>query len=48
MFGGAGWVIDPEGNVLATTTDQEPFVTLDVDLAEAHSAKKSYPRYVAE
>lgn len=48
MFGGSGWIIDPEGNVLATTTDQEPFVTLDIDLAEARAAKKSYPRYVAE
>jgi N-carbamoylputrescine amidase len=47
-FGGAGWIIDPEGNVLATTTDQEPFVTLEIDLAEARAAKKSYPRYVAE
>jgi len=47
-FGGAGWIIDPEGNVLATTTDQEPFVTVEIDLTEARAAKRSYPRYVAE
>lgn len=46
--GGSGWIIDAEGTVLATTADQEPFVTLDIDLAAARAAKKSYPRYVAE
>lgn len=48
MFGGSGWVIDPEGNVLAITTDQDPFMTVEIDLAEARAAKKTYPRYVAE
>lgn len=48
MFGGDGWIIDPEGNVLATTTDQDPFVTLEIDLAASRAAKKSYPRYIPE
>ncbi len=48
MFGGMGWIIDPEGDVLATTTDQEPFITIDIDLGEARRAKKSYPRYLPE
>ena len=48
LFGGSGWVIDPNGNVLATTSEIEPFATLDVDLTEAREAKKAYPRYVAE
>ncbi len=48
QFGGMGWVIDPEGDVLATTTDQTPFVTYEIDLAVSRAAKKSYPRYVAE
>ena len=48
MFGGSGWIIDPDGNVLATTSDAEPFATIDVDLGAAREAKKGYPRYVAE
>ncbi len=48
LFGGSGWIIDPNGNVLATTSDMEPFATVDVDLGEARDAKKAYPRYVAE
>lgn len=48
LFGGTAWVIDPEGDVLATTSEHEPFVTLDLDLARARTAKGTYPRYVAE
>lgn len=48
LMGGTGWVIDPEGNVLATTSDSEPFVTLELELEDARRAKKSYPRYVNE
>lgn len=48
MFGGTGWAIDPDGSVIATTTDQEPFVTVEIDPAEARAAKKTYPRYVKE
>jgi N-carbamoylputrescine amidase len=48
QFGGAGWIIDPEGNVLAVTTSEDPYITLEIDLAKARSAKKTYPRYVPE
>jgi N-carbamoylputrescine amidase len=44
--GGGGWIIDPAGQVLATTSAGEPFATLDIDLAEAAQAMTSYPRYV--
>jgi N-carbamoylputrescine amidase len=47
-WGALGWIIDPEGTVLATTSDAEPFVTVDIDLDEAGAAKMSYPRYVLE
>ena len=47
-FGGLGWVIDPDGTVLATTTPDEPFVTVRVDLKAARNAKNTYPRYVRE
>ena len=44
--GGRGWIIDPDGNVLAITSAAEPFATVDVDLAKAAKAKESYPRSV--
>lgn len=45
-YGGGGWIIDPDGDVLATTSTAEPFVTRDVDLRRAVKAKRTYPRYV--
>jgi N-carbamoylputrescine amidase len=48
VLGGVGWIIDPEGNVLATTSDKNPFITLDLDLKIAEDAKSSYPRYILE
>ncbi|WP_460744499.1 carbon-nitrogen hydrolase family protein [Mariniluteicoccus endophyticus] len=44
--GGLGWVVDPDGQVLATTSEDQPFVTVDIDLATADAAKRTYPRYV--
>ena len=45
-LGGAGWICDPDGVVLAVTDADHPFITLDLDLAQAESAKSAYPRYV--
>ena len=45
-FAGRGWIVDPDGEVLATTSDADRFVTLDLDLAVARVAKTTYPRYV--
>ena len=48
-WAGGGWIIEPEeGQVLAVTDDQNPFVTVAVDMAIADHAKTTYPRYVAE
>jgi N-carbamoylputrescine amidase len=44
--GGAGWVISPEGEVLATTTPASPFATVDVDFTAWEAARAGYPRYV--
>jgi N-carbamoylputrescine amidase len=44
--GGGSWIIDPSGEVLATTSATAPFVTLDLDLKLAVKAKASYPCYV--
>ena len=45
-LGGMGWICEPDGEVLATTSEEQPFVTLDLDLALADRAKSTYPRYV--
>ncbi len=47
-FSGRGWIISPEGEVIAETSRDEPFVTLTIDLKEAELAKKTYPRYIPE
>jgi N-carbamoylputrescine amidase len=44
--GGVGWIIGPDGEVLAKTSGETPFVTLDIQPAVAAAAKKTYPRYV--
>lgn len=47
-FGGQGWVIGPDGQVMGLTSRQHPFVTIEIDLSEAERAKGTYPRYVLE
>jgi len=41
-----GWIIDPEGRILATTGREQPFATVDIDLAASAEARTRYPRYV--
>src|SRR3989344_1344460 len=45
-YGGAGWVISPDGALLARTTAEQPFCTVDIDLNAATTAHGTYPRYV--
>jgi len=48
-YAGVGWIIEPsEGVVLGLTSPEQPFLTLDIDLAEADRAKQTYPRYVLD
>jgi N-carbamoylputrescine amidase len=47
-FGGQGWIVDPDGSVLGTTSAAQPFLTLEIDLGEAQDAKQTYPRYIPE
>ena len=47
-LGGLSWIIDPDGNVLATTSEDRPFATAEIDLELAQLSKKTYPRYVPE
>jgi N-carbamoylputrescine amidase len=44
-LGGQGFIVGPESDVLARTSREEPFATVDIDLAEAEQAKRTYPRY---
>ena len=45
-LGGQGWIIAPDGKVLGLTSQEQPFVTVELDLGEAEQAKNTYPRYV--
>jgi N-carbamoylputrescine amidase len=47
-WGGLGWVVDPDGTVLATTSEPNPFATVDVEPLHADRAKHTYPRYIEE
>ena len=47
-FGGGGWIVDPDGRVLAQTSPDLPFQTLSIDLAAAEAAQKTYPRYALD
>ena len=44
--GGVGWIISPDGEILARTTPEAPFVTVDIDLAASAAARDGYPCYV--
>jgi N-carbamoylputrescine amidase len=44
--GGVAWIISPDGDILATTTRDEPFATIDIDLSAPVAARASYPRYI--
>jgi N-carbamoylputrescine amidase len=46
--GGLGWIISPEGDILAETNETKPFATIEVDLELARSSKANYPRYLPE
>ena len=45
-LGGQGWIVGPDGEVLALTSPEQPLVTVEIDLNAAVLAKLTYPRYV--
>jgi N-carbamoylputrescine amidase len=47
-FGGQGWIVGPDGEVLGLTSAENPFLTLDIDLTKADLAKQTYPRYIPD
>jgi N-carbamoylputrescine amidase len=44
-FGGGGWIVGPDGEVLGVTTTGEAILTVEIDLEAAEGAKEKYPRY---
>jgi N-carbamoylputrescine amidase len=46
VYGGQGWIIDPDGNVIATTSEDFPYVTAEIDLTQSQNARATYPRNV--
>lgn len=42
--GGGGWIISPDGVVLARTCAEEPWVTAELDLAAQAAGRSGYPR----
>ena len=44
--GGVGWIIEPDGALLARTSHVERFCTRAIDPARARLARTTYPRYV--
>src|SRR6266545_4072059 len=40
-LGGQGWIVGPEGDVLAQTSRERPFATVAFDLDEAERAKQT-------
>jgi len=48
LFGGSGWIIDPEGELVAQSTEATPFVFHEIDTDFVARAQKEYPCYVKE
>lgn len=47
-FGGAGWIVDPEGNLIAETAADSRVVCRAIDTDLAARAQREYPCYVKE
>jgi N-carbamoylputrescine amidase len=47
-FGGSGWIINPNGDVVAKTSPDEPVVSHEIDLKLVERAHRQYPCYVPE
>jgi len=48
LFGGAGWIVNPDGDVVARTSAATPAVFHEIDTEFVTSAQKDYPCYVKE
>lgn len=48
LFGGAGWIVTPDGEVVAQTSDGNPVAFCTIDTHAVARAKRDYPCYVKE
>jgi N-carbamoylputrescine amidase len=48
VFGGSGWVVTPEGEVVAQTSETTPVVFHEIATEAVATAQKDYPCYVKE
>lgn len=46
VCGGVGWIISPDGQILASTSRDSPSATIEIDMAAPASARCGYPCYV--
>lgn len=46
-MGATAWIMDPDGQPLAVSSDDEPVITSEIDPETARTAKQTYPRYVS-
>jgi N-carbamoylputrescine amidase len=44
--GGVGWIIEPDGALMARTSHVEQFCTREIEPARSRYARRTYPRYV--
>ena len=47
-FGGCGWIVDPNGEVVAQTSAATPLASYDLDFDFAARAQREYPCYIPE
>jgi len=45
---GGSWIVAPDGDILARTDQENPIVSLEIDLSAADRAKQTYPRNVRD
>jgi N-carbamoylputrescine amidase len=45
-FAGRSWLVSPEGEILLETSADSPFLSAEIDLADAERAKRTYPRNI--
>lgn len=49
LFAGTGWIAEAEGGkILGLTSQDNPFLTMEIDLSIAENAKQTYPRYIKD
>ncbi|KRQ98877.1 hypothetical protein CQ10_26220 [Bradyrhizobium valentinum] len=45
---GGSWIVAPDGDILARTSEDNPLISLEIDLSAADAAKLTYPRNVRD